>query len=520
MQPRDQGSNGLSPDSGDGQSTGTRRLDFEGIAQGLVDVVTVVTDFQVAVVSLRVGAKCRRLAASGLVTPRIGLETEYAHWDQLVRPERRRGSIGYVLPPAAETWTDIADPQPTGSEAGNTELGIMLTLLDPDDQVVGFLSVAEPRSGRLPSTRTVQMLELLGRQVQVALVNGHLYDTARQQAETMAELFKVAKTMAQTFELDTIFGGIAHAALARLDVFNLAVLRFAEGKVHIIHSEGSGKYDSEYPHTEISLEGWEAFYDRLSGEGFFLVADTSEFPSMAAYELPHTRSKLLAAHIESGGATVALSAVSERPNAFDADDIAFLRGLVDTTALAVRNAELYDEVRRAAERDSLTGLKNRGVFWREFPELLAVATPNRPLALAVADVDDFKLVNDRHGHFVGDRALEHIADRLIRNTRETDRIYRIGGEEFTILMPDTPVDAALAVMERVRAAVTRSRESLPPLSISTGLAVAPAQGQAGDDLFRAADVALYRAKHAGKDRVMLATEGDQLQHIDGLRPPA
>nr|MBA3372891.1 GGDEF domain-containing protein [Euzebyaceae bacterium] len=170
-------------------------------------------------------------------------------------------------------------------------------------------------------------------------------------------------------------------------------------------------------------------------------------------------------------------------------------------AVAMRNADLYEEVRFAAERDALTGLRNRRVFWRQLRQALEQATGDRPVALAVIDIDDFKAVNDRHGHDVGDRTLVHVAGRLEGGVRETDSVFRIGGEEFVILLPDTGSKGARAVLERIRTSVKRSRLDLPAVTISAGVAVAPLDAATADELFNAADAALYRGKRAGKDRV-------------------
>jgi diguanylate cyclase (GGDEF)-like protein len=135
---------------------------------------------------------------------------------------------------------------------------------------------------------------------------------------------------------------------------------------------------------------------------------------------------------------------------------------------------------------------------------LADAAPGTPVSMAMVDVDDFKAINDRWGHAVGDRALIHVAARLEAGSRETDTVFRIGGEEFVVVMPGTTPIAAAAVMQRAAEAVKRTRLDLPSLSISAGIACAPGTAGSAEDLFRVADEALYEAKRSGKDRVVLA----------------
>lgn len=172
--------------------------------------------------------------------------------------------------------------------------------------------------------------------------------------------------------------------------------------------------------------------------------------------------------------------------------------------VALVNARLYAELRLAAERDSLTGLPNRRALWTDLEDLLAAVAPGAPLSLAVVDVDDFKLVNDAHGHAVGDRTLQHVADRLARACRETDRVYRIGGEEFVVVLPETTASAAGIVLERATAAMRERRAGVPTVTLSCGVADVHVAGGSPDGLFAAADAALYRAKRAGKDAVAIA----------------
>ena len=175
--------------------------------------------------------------------------------------------------------------------------------------------------------------------------------------------------------------------------------------------------------------------------------------------------------------------------------------MVETAALAQRNARLHAKLRHAAERDPLTGLKNRRMYRKESAALLATATADAPVAMAVIDLDDFKAINYEHGHEVGDRVLVHAADRLRRSLREDDAVYRLGGEEFAVVMPGADAAAAARIADRIRRSMRATRTDLPATTVSIGLAVAPDHGAHLDTIFRAADRALYDAKTHGKNRV-------------------
>jgi diguanylate cyclase (GGDEF)-like protein len=160
---------------------------------------------------------------------------------------------------------------------------------------------------------------------------------------------------------------------------------------------------------------------------------------------------------------------------------------------------------RLALTDPLTGLGNQRHFQEALPRGLAVAGENeQPFTLCLLDIDDFKLVNDRHGHPAGDRLLVQVAGRL----RQGGETFRLGGDEFAILLPGQDSQAGLitatTIVERISMLRTEHGEQV---SASVGLASAPSQAGDRDDLIRLADEALYRAKAFGKNRVAAAARG-------------
>jgi len=479
----------------------SRRLDFEVVAQRIVDAVVEVTDFAVATVTVREGERCRRVATAGLVDGRIGMTTPWENWTVLLEPDWLVGTVSYLIPPEAPAnWADIPDiPLSDHQDAWTANHGLVVKLVDGDDQIVGFLAVDEPRSGRLPTAATIETLEAFAVQAQVAFANARLYAVARRQAQTMSQLFEIAQTMASTPEFSQVVPGIVRAVQERMDTLEVIVAR--------VHSDTALRHYAgpDQPGLVLQEQAMSgpllALADEVAAAGSVVINDVSARPELGALVHPRTRSLMLAGKEDNGVLFMALTVTSVHEGAFSTDDKDFLRGLADITAVAMRNADLYEEVRFAAERDALTGLRNRRVFWRQLRQALEQATGDRPVALAVIDIDDFKAVNDRHGHDVGDRTLVHVAGRLEGGVRETDSVFRIGGEEFVILLPDTGSKGARAVLERIRTSVKRSRLDLPAVTISAGVAVAPLDAATADELFNAADAALYRGKRAGKDRV-------------------
>jgi diguanylate cyclase (GGDEF)-like protein len=196
---------------------------------------------------------------------------------------------------------------------------------------------------------------------------------------------------------------------------------------------------------------------------------------------------------------------------FDPDDVVATRSLVTQAAVALQNVRLHEAAERLAISDGLTGLYNR----RHCEERLVaeVARSERyrtPLALVLADVDAFKRANDVHGHGFGDHVLERFAHVLAEALRPSDVSGRWGGEEFVIVLPETGVDGAVDVAERIRstfAATQFAAANGEIVTITASFGVAALHpGMSSNDVVRAADEALYAAKRNGKNRVEVAAE--------------
>jgi len=191
---------------------------------------------------------------------------------------------------------------------------------------------------------------------------------------------------------------------------------------------------------------------------------------------------------------------------FDDESKETARSLAAQAAVALENARLHDVVERQALVDGLTGLANRRHCEEELEaELMRAERLGGPTALVFADLDDFKAVNDLHGHPAGDAVICAFAELLRESVREIDTAGRFGGEEFVLLLPGTDLAGATNVAERVRAALAERVIVTPGgaairITASFGVATAPPLAKAGE-LISAADGALYDAKRAGKNRV-------------------
>lgn len=181
--------------------------------------------------------------------------------------------------------------------------------------------------------------------------------------------------------------------------------------------------------------------------------------------------------------------------------------LVERARHLVGEAQMIERLRAEADLDSLTGLANRRRFrislnhelerWRRY---------GVPCALLLMDIDLMKSINDKHGHTAGDLVLSYVGDTLSEFSRDNDTAARVGGEEFALLLVGAPAEKAQGVAERLRTAICSTTiEGVGIVTVSIGVAACPAHANSERSLYAASDRALYAAKHAGRDRVQVAS---------------
>ncbi len=168
--------------------------------------------------------------------------------------------------------------------------------------------------------------------------------------------------------------------------------------------------------------------------------------------------------------------------------------------------EALQGLREQAITDPLTGLYNRRFLQDYLPRELARARRRgAPVAMLMIDLDQFKLVNDISGHAAGDLVLARIGALLKRHIRTSDIACRYGGEEFVLVLPETPLDTAQSKAEQIRASVECDRDVLLGVTASLGVALFPDHASDPDALTRAADHAMYEAKARGRNRVVVSS---------------
>ncbi len=332
-----------------------------------------------------------------------------------------------------------------------------------------------------------------------------------------AALRRIAVAVASEAAPEDVFDQVAHE-LARVHrAAGGAVVRFDDGEASFIGrwSARPGSWPPReltvpltdpLPSTQVARTGRAARVDDFHAFAGAVpwVLDRHAFRGSVAAPV-RVRGRLWGAVVVATDADEALPPATEER----------LARFADLVSLAIGNAEARAELSWRAATDSLTGLVNRGVFEERLAEEVARSRRHgRDLALAVLDLDNFKDVNDVHGHVTGDAVLREAALRLASRAREGDLVARIGGEEFGWLMPETDGMEAWQATERARAAMSDAPfPAVGRVTVSGGVCDLSRADNALD-LYRQADVALYWAKRQGRDVVFLYSS-EVMDAMDG-----
>ena len=349
---------------------------------------------------------------------------------------------------------------------------------------------SEDKLARAAMVRLWALTEpVMNRQRQLLEQNGELqrrYGQSRALIDLMAEFNEV---MQLTAVLDRLSSGLSRFFAGD----GVAIwIRAPQGQFEL-----AVKVAEDFPTSLNPHDRWVATV--MSGDAGLIL------PFWLDREMPCMAAPLLDAQGERIG-IVALT--SRRRPAYTVEDGAFLRTVIGHASLAIQNATMYEFIDTLSRIDPLTGLANRREFDRLLHQEVARSRQaGQSFSLIMADLDHFKQVNDRFGHQEGDRALQQIG-RLIQMVpkRAADAAFRIGGEEFAVLMGDTDKTGAVGLSETLRG-VTEGARFLPSgeaVTISLGVATFPGDGQDAASLIAAADRALYQAKAGGRNRVAAA----------------
>jgi diguanylate cyclase (GGDEF)-like protein/excisionase family DNA binding protein len=411
-----------------------------------------------------------------------------------------------------------------GTEEGLDE-SLLVAPLKFDDVVMGVIVLAKMGLNQF-SPDDLRLLEIYASIAAQAMVNADATEQMRAQSERLGqqvanqrELLRVTESILGTLDTQELLHEIAErlAALLFFDNIGVDVYDHPAGTLRPIFARGTNA--AEYLSRTIrDIEGIGGYVVR-SGEAELVQDELSDSRILHFADVGPQPGALIAAPLRgrdrvTGLLTVERLGVDAR---FSDEEFDLVKLFAGHVSIALQNAEAHRAVEIRAQTDALTGLKNHGALTDHIRRAIG---RGESFALLMLDLDNFKAFNDQRGHESGNVLLERIADVLRAACRETDEIFRYGGDEFAIVLPTTSLAGALALARKVRNAVGKSgglRRS-PRVSCSVGVAVYPLDAADAGSIVVAADRACYVAKRRGRDQIATAADGLSLAG-EFLPPP-
>ena len=381
-------------------------------------------------------------------------------------------------------------------------------------RTIGTLTLDNITSHGAFDENDLQLLSAFANQAAIAIENARLYEKELRRVTQLRAIHQVSRQAASILDLDQLLHEAVNSIRDTFGYYRTHVLLVDAEREEIVlkaAASASGKPLEEWRArlSEESINGW------VAGTGQpLLVNDVAQEPRYRLVgELKDTKSELAVPIKIKDTVIGTLDVQSTELNAFDESDIATLQTLADQLAVAMENARLYEETKRLAITDGLTGLYNLRYFYETLEkEIQRSERYHRSLSLIILDIDEFKAYNDLYGHLAGDDLLIEFAQLMSKVARRTDILARYGGEEFAIILPETETGGARFLAERLLEAVREHRfsiqdgQTIGQITISVGAATYSHHADSAKALVDAADKALLRAKRAGKNRISVYEE--------------
>lgn len=373
-------------------------------------------------------------------------------------------------------------------EAGMNSL--MRIPLISKGNIIGYLSLAgcQPEGYDF---RDLLKIKPLAEHVAVAVSNAQLYEEVRQRNRSLAILNNIAVTLNERLDLKLLFSRILKHLLEATQ-FSSAIIYLNE-QVSKQVQHGECRHIIPIAHAGISAEVMEQINHYHQASTFELIQNQN-FPLSEVFKTQ------LKVPLNSQDQTVGLIILAHFKKILIAPEVHKTLWIIGRQiGVAVEHAALFQEVQRFARYDELTGLYNRREFYKRLEEEVNRSQRyHHQLSLLMLDVDNFKKFNDEHGHLAGDKALKQVAACINQTIRKTDLAARYGGEELSVILPETGKANAIKLAERLRRKI--SQDNI--VTVSIGVATLPEDAFNSQQLVAAADKALYQAKAKGRNKII------------------
>jgi len=352
--------------------------------------------------------------------------------------------------------------------------------------------------------RDLEIMQTAAGQVSVAVENARLFGEEQRRARQFAFLNSISKTAISSEDAEQMLAEIVGHIQKnfRFDHIGIGILDYFTKDIEIKAEAGA---TAQALGKRIPLGV--GILGRVARTGESALVQTSLGENLQGV-LPGSRSVLCIPIIYGETLLGVLNVESQKEDAFTPQDVLVMNTLGDLLATALHNTYVFKQLQQQSITDGLTGIKTRRFFFEALnSELKRASRSGRPFSVVLMDLDKFKHVNDTKGHLEGDLVLARVGRLLEQKCRQSNIVARYGGDEFVILMPETGVEQAQVLAERLRLWLGGD-PTLQEHHItgSFGVATFPVHGFTTEDIIRVADAGMYVSKHAGGDRVSTAEE--------------
>ncbi len=382
-------------------------------------------------------------------------------------------------------------------------------------RLLGFISL-NAETPNYFKTEQMGRLRAFADQAAIAIENAQLFSDTARRAEEMRILYEIGFAITSGLSLEKTVRALFDQLkkVIPIDLFYLALVNQADNNLIFHTYDGKGK-TLNLPPLSLTDQPSLTRYTIEKRKTVYIPdvhAPDAEYPYELTVKTPGDYDGKTHLGVPLILGERVLGALAMRARAVDAytpDQICLVETIANQASVAMDNARMFEEVQHLAVTDSLTGIYNRRYF---FPyaqkEIERARRYKKSLSIILMDIDHFKKVNDRFGHLVGDRALQMVARTCLAELRKVDVMCRFGGEEFIVLLPETPKLKAALAARRIRDAVAGARLAVNggEVALTVSIGVAELDGGHADinALIQSADKALYQAKEAGRNEVMVA----------------
>ena len=352
--------------------------------------------------------------------------------------------------------------------------------------------------------RDLEVMQTAAGQVSVAVENARLFAEEQRRSRQFSFLNNISKTAISSEDSEQMLADIVAEIQKtfRFDHIGIGILDYASKDIEIraeagITTQALGK--------RIPLGT--GILGRVARTGETALVQTSGDGPLQGV-LPQSRAVLCIPITYGDTLLGVLNVESQHEDAFSPQDVLIMSTLADLLATALHNSFVFQKLQQQSITDGLTGIKTRRFFWEALSsEWKRASRSGRPFSVVLVDLDKFKGVNDTLGHLEGDLVLARVGRLLEQKCRQSNVVARYGGDEFIILMPETGIEQAQALAERLRVwLATDTMLSEHHITGSFGVASFPVHGFSAEELIRVADAGMYVSKRAGGDRVSTAEE--------------